>query len=61
MWLVSTSINGFAPIDDLDQLFTAEEKLERVAVQRLAENKYYPRIFRISGAQKLAPHSIHLS
>lgn len=33
--LVSTSINGFAPIDGLDQLFDAEEKLEQVAGRRI--------------------------
>lgn len=37
---MSTSINGFAPFDDLEQLFAAEEKLDQVAAQRLADNLY---------------------
>ena len=45
MTLASTSINGFGPIGNLDELFAAEEKLEQVAVERLAANQYYPGFF----------------
>jgi hypothetical protein len=45
MTLISTSINGFARFDDVEELFAAEPTLEQVAAQRLAKNHYYPGFF----------------
>jgi 2-polyprenyl-3-methyl-5-hydroxy-6-metoxy-1,4-benzoquinol methylase len=45
MSLISTSVNGFAPFDDLEQLYDAEPNLERVANQRLTDGQYFPGFF----------------
>jgi 2-polyprenyl-3-methyl-5-hydroxy-6-metoxy-1,4-benzoquinol methylase len=45
MILISTSINGFARFDRVEELFAAEPNLEQVAAQRLTQNQYYPGFF----------------
>jgi len=45
MILVSTSINRFAPIEDISALLQAEMRLEQLAVDRLAEGRYFPGFF----------------
>ena len=45
MRLVSTSINGFAPIADLQQVLALEPAFETVGMQRLAAGQYFPGFF----------------
>jgi SAM-dependent methyltransferase len=45
--LVSTSINDFAPIDDLERLFELEKSYEELGRQRLLQNEYYAGFFRV--------------
>lgn len=45
MSIIATSINGFVPIENLDQMFDIEETLTEVARQRLANKQYYPGFF----------------
>jgi 2-polyprenyl-3-methyl-5-hydroxy-6-metoxy-1,4-benzoquinol methylase len=42
MKLLSTSINGFAPIDSVEPLFDEELKFRDIAVKKLEQNKYFP-------------------
>jgi 2-polyprenyl-3-methyl-5-hydroxy-6-metoxy-1,4-benzoquinol methylase len=43
--LVSSSLNGFAPFGDVEELFAAEPALEAVGAERLARGQYYPGFF----------------
>lgn len=45
MQLVSTSLNGFAPIGDVQEVLAREPSLERVGEERLAAGGYYPGFF----------------
>lgn len=45
MALVSTSINGFCPLDDIAQVLASEETLEQVGRERLTQSRYYPGFF----------------
>lgn len=43
--VVATSINGFSPFESLEGLFDAERGLEKIGIDRLAGNQYYPGFF----------------
>jgi 2-polyprenyl-3-methyl-5-hydroxy-6-metoxy-1,4-benzoquinol methylase len=45
MRLVSTSINAFAQFGNMQEIFEAEPRLEKVAIERLRQNRYYPGFF----------------
>jgi 2-polyprenyl-3-methyl-5-hydroxy-6-metoxy-1,4-benzoquinol methylase len=45
MSLISTSINGFAPIHDVERLYDAEQNLEQLAIRRLTDGQYFPGFF----------------
>jgi SAM-dependent methyltransferase len=43
--LVSTSLNGFARLGDIEALLAAEPGLETIGAERLARGEYYPGFF----------------
>lgn len=43
--IVATSVNGFASIKSLNELFEVEPNLEKIGAERLARNQYYPGFF----------------
>ncbi|HTO59901.1 MAG TPA: class I SAM-dependent methyltransferase [Bradyrhizobium sp.] len=45
MEIVSTSINGFARFDSIEQLCELEPQLEQVGAERLMRGQYYPGFF----------------
>ncbi len=52
--LISTSINNFTTIDDVDQLFEFEKSYEDLGRRKLVQNEYYSGFFRVL-AQKRSP------
>jgi 2-polyprenyl-3-methyl-5-hydroxy-6-metoxy-1,4-benzoquinol methylase len=45
MTLLATSINRFAPIENLASILDAERGLEQLAAERLAQGRYFPGFF----------------
>jgi len=45
MTLLSTSINQFGPVDDIDAVLRLEPRFEKMGEQRLAEGRYFPGFF----------------
>ncbi len=52
--LVATSLNGFAPIDDLPALLRAEQGQREIGERRLKEGRYFPGFFLVL-ARKQGP------
>lgn len=50
--LISTSINDFKPISNLEELYDMEQKMYDVGMKYLSESKYYPGFFYVLGQKE---------
>lgn len=50
--LISTSINAYQKINDIEELYRKEEELYQIGTKYLDEKKYYPGFFYVLGQKK---------